>query len=101
MDDETKNQMEIANAAISRRSAFALAGKLGLGAAGLASGLSGGGLAGGISAAKAADSSAGLPKKPFKFHFVCHVTLDQFFTPTVYGIQDACAAFGCSYQWTG
>ncbi|MGX7874539.1 substrate-binding domain-containing protein [Mesorhizobium sp. ORM6] len=29
------------------------------------------------------------------------MTLDQFFTPTVYGIQDACAAFGCSYQWTG
>src|SRR5204862_8205168 len=85
--------------AISRRSAFALAGELGLGAASLVSGL--GGLAGGISAARAADSSPGLPKKPYKFHFVCHVTLDQFFTPTVYGIQDACAAFGCSYQWTG
>lgn len=101
MDDETKNHIEMVNAAISRRSAFALAGKLGLGAAGLASGLAGAGLAGGISAARAADSSPGLPKKPYKFHFVCHVTLDQFFTPTVYGIQDACAAFGCSYQWTG
>lgn len=43
----------------------------------------------------------GLPKKPFKFVFVCHVTLDQFFVPAQYGIQDACAAFGCHYQWTG
>ena len=57
MDDETKNLMEMVNAGISRRSAFALAGKLGLGAAGLASGLAGAGLAGGISAARAADSS--------------------------------------------
>ena len=46
-------------------------------------------------------ATGGLPKKPYKFAFVCHVTLDQFFTPTVYGIQDACAAFGSSYQWTG
>ncbi|MGX7874540.1 hypothetical protein ACVDG5_018835 [Mesorhizobium sp. ORM6] len=38
MDDETNN--ETANA-ISRRGAFALAGKLGLGAAGLAGGLAG------------------------------------------------------------
>ena len=29
------------------------------------------------------------------------MTLDQFFTPAVYGIQDACASFGCQYQWTG
>jgi simple sugar transport system substrate-binding protein len=42
-----------------------------------------------------------LPRKNYKFFFVCHVTLDQFFTPTVYGIQDACAFFGCQYQWTG
>jgi hypothetical protein len=26
---------------------------------------------------------------------------DQFFTPTIYGIQDACAFYGCHYQWTG
>ncbi|RVC69405.1 hypothetical protein EN759_08045, partial [Mesorhizobium sp. M00.F.Ca.ET.038.03.1.1] len=70
MNDETKNHMDLGNAAMSRRGAFALAGKLGIGAAGLAGGLAG------ISAAKAADSSAGLPKKPYKFHFVCHVTLD-------------------------
>ncbi len=100
MDDEAKNQTESVSSAISRRGAFGFAGRLGLGAAGLASGLGGAGLAG-IGTARAADSSSGLPKKPYKFHFICHVTLDQFFTPTVYGIQDACAAFGCSYQWTG
>jgi simple sugar transport system substrate-binding protein len=38
-----------------------------------------------------------------KYHFVmdCHVTTNSFFTATVYGIQDACAITGCSYQWTG
>jgi len=25
----------------------------------------------------------------------------KFFTPTIYGIQDACALLGCQYQWTG
>jgi simple sugar transport system substrate-binding protein len=29
------------------------------------------------------------------------VSTDQFFTPAIYGIQDACAALGCTYQWTG
>jgi simple sugar transport system substrate-binding protein len=32
---------------------------------------------------------------------VNHVTTNPFFTPTVYGIEDACAFFGCEYQWTG
>ncbi len=77
---------------VTRRTAFSTAAALGLGAAGLGGTLRG---------ALAADSSRGLPKRPYKFFFVCHVTLDQFFTPTIYGIQDACAAFGCSYQWTG
>jgi len=38
-----------------------------------------------------------------KYHFVVvnHVTTNSFFTPTIYGIQDACALTGCSYQWTG
>jgi simple sugar transport system substrate-binding protein len=74
---------------ISRRDAFAT---VGLGAAGFA---------GGIGPALAQNAAAGLPKKKYKFYFVCHVTLDQFFTPCIYGIQDACAAYGCSYQWTG
>src|SRR5579859_2869547 len=76
---------------INRRRMLLSSAMLGLGAASLA---------GGIRPALA-DASPGLPKKPFKFFFVCHVTLDQFFTPTIYGIQDACAAFGCTYQWTG
>ena len=32
---------------------------------------------------------------------VNHVTTNSFFTATIYGIQDACALTGCSYQWTG
>ena len=40
-------------------------------------------------------------KKDYKITFVNHVTTNPFFTPTVYGIEDACAFFGCSYQWTG
>jgi simple sugar transport system substrate-binding protein len=38
-----------------------------------------------------------------KYHFVmiCHVTTNPFFTATIYGIQDACAITGSSYQWTG
>lgn len=80
---------------MSRRDAFAMAGKVGLGAAALAA-------TSGASKVFAAETvSGGLPKKPYKFFFICHVTLDQFFTPAIYGAQDACAAFGCTYQWTG
>jgi simple sugar transport system substrate-binding protein len=32
---------------------------------------------------------------------VNHVTTNSFFTATIYGIQDACAITGCTYQWTG
>lgn len=41
------------------------------------------------------------PSKEFKFTFVNHVTTNPFFTPTIYGIQDACKLLGCSYAWTG
>src|SRR5690606_34103959 len=37
----------------------------------------------------------------WKFTFVNHVTTNPFFVPTQYGIADACALLGCSYQWTG
>jgi simple sugar transport system substrate-binding protein len=42
-----------------------------------------------------------LSHRSWKFVFVNHVTTNAFFTPTQYGIQDACALLGCSYQWTG
>ncbi len=32
---------------------------------------------------------------------VNHVTTNSFFTPTQYGIADACKLLGCSYEWTG
>src|SRR6476646_8874037 len=37
----------------------------------------------------------------YKFVFVNHVTTTPFFTPTQYGIADACKLLGCTYQWTG
>lgn len=37
----------------------------------------------------------------YKFVMVNHVTTNSFFTATIYGIQDACALIGCTYQWTG
>ena len=37
----------------------------------------------------------------YKFVMVNHVTTNSFFTATIYGIKDACALTGCSYQWTG
>jgi simple sugar transport system substrate-binding protein len=98
VDNETRDQAEMAeetHTTVSRRNALAMAAKLGLGGAAWAGGL------GSSLADNPPETTGGLPKKNYKFFFVCHVTLDQFFTPTIYGIQDACKFFGCSYQWTG
>lgn len=49
-----------------------------------------------------ASSEGNFPSHPkWKFVFVNHVTTNAFFTPTQYGIQDACALLGCTYQWAG
>jgi simple sugar transport system substrate-binding protein len=80
---------------LSRRGLFR--GGLSSGAAMLALGAFGRG-----ESALAAGNAGGLPSHPtWKFVFVNHVTTNPFFVPTQYGIADACAAFGCSYQWTG
>jgi simple sugar transport system substrate-binding protein len=80
---------------VSRRTALGMAAKLGLGGAAAV----GAGMAG--SSVREALAAAGLPQKPYKITFVNHVTTNTFFTPTIYGIEDACAFLGCSYQWTG
>jgi len=56
----------------------------------------------GASAATLKAHEAAFASHP-KYHFVMvnHVTTNSFFTATIYGIQDACAITGCSYQWTG
>jgi len=82
---------------VSRRKALGMVAKLGLG--GAAAAAVGAGMAGG--SIREAMAAGGLPQKPYKFTFVNHVTTNPFFTPTQYGIEDACAFFGCSYQWTG
>ena len=72
-----------------------MAAKLGVGGAALAGALGAG------RCSSPALAAGGLPEKKYKFVFVNHVTTNEFFTPTIYGIQDACAFFGASYQWTG
>jgi simple sugar transport system substrate-binding protein len=98
MQDESQEQADLAvttRIEVSRRTAFAAAAKLGLCGAALAGGLGAGLLS------SPAQAAGGLPQKKYRFVFVNHVTTNEFFTPTIYGIQDACAFFGCSYQWTG
>jgi simple sugar transport system substrate-binding protein len=56
----------------------------------------------GSSASSGGSSSSLFGSHPsYKFVFVNHVTTNPFFTPTQYGIADACKLLGCSYQWTG
>jgi len=56
----------------------------------------------GSSASNSSGSSAVFGSHPtYKFVFVNHVTTNSFFTPTQYGIADACKLLGCSYEWTG
>jgi len=82
---------------VSRRKALGIVTKLGLG--GAAAAALGAGV--GMRPALEALAQGGLPQKPYKVAFVNHVTTNPFFTPTVYGIEDACAFLGCTYQWTG
>ncbi|MGN6550357.1 MAG: sugar ABC transporter substrate-binding protein [Pararhizobium sp.] len=90
-DDEQNNTRRI----MATRRAL-LYGALGAGAAGTAAAL-------GATPALAADGGEGdFPKHDqWKFVFVNHVTTNPFFVPTQYGIADACALLGCTYQWTG
>lgn len=53
------------------------------------------------SAAHAADQGAYPSHPKWNFVFVNHVSTNPFFVPTQYGIADACALLGCTYQWTG
>jgi simple sugar transport system substrate-binding protein len=97
MEYETQHQAAMAariSHAVGRRRALAIAAQLGVGTAGLAAGLS-------TAAMADVPGAGGLPKKKYRFVFVNHVTTNEFFTPCIYGIQDACAFFGCDYQWTG
>ena len=56
----------------------------------------------GTSASSGGGSSSVFGSHPsYKFVFVNHVTTNSFFTPTQYGIADACKLLGCSYEWTG
>ena len=47
------------------------------------------------------DSAFFAPHPKYHFVMICHVTTNSFFTATIYGIQDACAITGSTYQWTG
>ena len=96
MDEDARRRIERRRGRVSRAGALRLAAGMSIGAA-LGAGF--GALPGGeLTAALAA---SGLPKKRYRFVFVNHVTDIPFFVPIIYGIQDACAWTGCSYQWTG
>ena len=65
-------------------------------------GLAMSGLGGGAAAALAASGSGIFgSQKRYHFVFVNHVTTNAFFTPTIYGIADACSLLNCTYTWTG
>ncbi len=61
--------------------------------------------------ASASDAKAQAPKSAagalygvsaaYRFSFVSHARSNIFFTPTINGIQDACALLGCAYDWVG
>jgi simple sugar transport system substrate-binding protein len=94
---ESMPPAERASYQISRRKALGMAAKFGLG--GAAAAALGAGV--GTNSVREALAQAGLPQKPYRITFVNHVTTNPFFTPTIYGIEDACAFLGCSNQWTG
>ncbi|RKR06782.1 monosaccharide ABC transporter substrate-binding protein (CUT2 family) [Kushneria sinocarnis] len=92
-DEEALAEVEPPRRALLRRAlgtgALASLGALGLGMTGLTRAAEGGG-------------AGNFPEHPnWKFVFINHVTTNPFFTATQYGIEDACALLGCSYQWTG
>ena len=97
--EESNISLDFPNLRLKRRDLFK-------GAMGSAAGLS---LASVMAACGSSSSSASTPAgegsfpnhPKWNFVFVNHVTTNPFFVPTQYGIQDACALLGCSYQWTG
>jgi simple sugar transport system substrate-binding protein len=53
-------------------------------------------------ASSSSGGTGGFGKTPsWKFVMVNHATTNSFFTPTVYGMQDAGQLFGVQTQWTG
>jgi simple sugar transport system substrate-binding protein len=56
----------------------------------------------GSTAATGGSGAGNFPETPeWSFTFVNHVTTNPFFVPTVYGIEDASAILGTTFQWTG
>jgi simple sugar transport system substrate-binding protein len=100
VDNDTQKESKLeerTSTEVSRGKALRMAAWVGIGTAALATEL-------GAKFGRdlpAALGASGLPKKRYKFVFVNHATTNAFFTPTIYGIQDACAWTGCTYQWTG
>jgi simple sugar transport system substrate-binding protein len=93
-DPEERHELALDRRSVLKRAGLAAAA-LGVPAAVMASPAMGA-----VTDALAADSFIKSHPK-WKFVFVNHVTTNPFFVPTIYGAQDACSLFGCSYQWTG
>jgi simple sugar transport system substrate-binding protein len=89
--------------ALARPSRRALMRAMGaLGAGGLLAACTGDDDSSGSNGGSAAAGIGDFPETPeYNFVFVNHVTTNPFFTPTQYGIADASALLGTSFQWTG
>lgn len=62
----------------------------------------GGGNGNGAGAGAAGGGVGQFPETPeWNFVFVNHVTTNPFFVPTQFGIEDASAMLGTTFQWTG
>jgi simple sugar transport system substrate-binding protein len=81
-----------------RRDALRAMGVAAAGGVALSQGLPGIGGAAGPRRAGAGD----FPQTPeWNFVIVNHVTTNPFWVPTIYGLEDASALLGTSFQWTG
>ncbi|MDR0359958.1 MAG: sugar ABC transporter substrate-binding protein [bacterium] len=92
---EAGNRSSLASGVLSRRGF--LGGSAAVAAASLLAGCESGNGGGG-----GGRGGGPYPSHPdYRFVFVNHVTTNEFFVATRYGIADACALVGCQYQWVG
>ena len=82
-----------------RRDALRAMGAAAAGGVALSQGLPG---IGGATSTARRPAAGNFPQTPeWNFVIVNHVTTNPFWVPTIYGLEDASAMLGTSFQWTG
>jgi len=82
-----------------RRDALRAMGAAAAGGVALSQGLPG---IGGATSTAGRPAAGNFPQTPeWNFVIVNHVTTNPFWVPTIYGLEDASAMLGTSFQWTG